>query len=293
MELDMNGVTPSNTNQEVLRLVQIDKSFAGVHAVNKVDISLYENEIIGICGENGAGKSTLLKIISGVYHQDSGEIYYIGEKVQFRSPEQSIRAGITIIYQELSNLDNLTVAENVFLGRLPLTHGIVDWKKLNKDVSELMAKYNLDIAPTSLMGGLSMADKQLVEIIKSISTHSRIIIMDEPTSSLGIDNVAKLMDIIRQVHAEGISFIFISHRLDELMDICDRILVLRDGACVANIMRKDFNKNRIVALMVGREMAQFYTKMEIEKGETVLELENVSNKRLRNVSFGGAAGSPP
>jgi ribose transport system ATP-binding protein len=276
---------PVDNKREVLRLAQVDKSFVGVHAVNKVDLTLYENEIVGICGENGAGKSTLLKIISGVYHQDSGEIYYLGEKVDFKSPEQSIHAGITIIYQELSNLDNLTVAENVFLGRLPAAHGIVDWKKLNSDVNALMAKYNLDISPTALMGGLSMADKQLVEIIKSISTRSRIIIMDEPTSSLGIDNVAKLMDIVRQVHAQGISFIFISHRLDELIDICDRIVVLRDGACVSNTMRRDFDKNRIVAQMVGREMAQFYTKIDIEKGETVLELENVSSRRLHNVSL--------
>ena len=283
--MQQSAETRPVNSKEVLRLVQVDKSFVGVHAVNKVDLTLYENEIVGICGENGAGKSTLLKIISGVYHQDSGEIYYLGKKVDFKSPEQSIHAGITIIYQELSNLDNLTVAENVFLGRLPLAHGIVDWKKLNNDVSALMAKYNLVISPTVLMGRLSMADKQLVEIIKSISTNSRIIIMDEPTSSLGIDNVAKLMDIVRQVHAQGISFIFISHRLDELIDICDRIVVLRDGACVSNIMRNDFDKNRIVAQMVGREMAQFYTKIDIEKGETVLELENVSNRRLHNVSL--------
>jgi ribose transport system ATP-binding protein len=271
--------------EEVLRLTGIDKSFPGVHAVNNISFTLYANEIVGICGENGAGKSTLLKIISGVYHQDAGEIYYLGKKIDFKTPEQSIRAGISIIYQELSNLDNLTVAENVFLGRLPLTHGIVDWKRLNRDVKDLMGKYNLNISPITMMSKLTMAEKQLVEIIKSISTHSRIIIMDEPTSSLGIDNVAKLMKIVRQVHAEGISFIFISHRLDELFEICDRIVVLRDGAVVANFSRDEFDKGRLVAQMVGREMTQFYTKMDIEKGETVLELDNVSTGTLRNVSL--------
>jgi ABC-type sugar transport system ATPase subunit len=273
-------------SEEILRLEGIDKSFPGVHAVNNISFTLYANEIVGICGENGAGKSTLLKIISGVYHQDSGDIYYLGKKADFKTPEQSIRAGISIIYQELSNLDNLTVAENVFLGRLPLSHGMVDWKRLNRDVKDLMEKYDLSIAPTTMMSKLTMAEKQLVEIIKSISTHSRVIIMDEPTSSLGIDNVAKLMKIVRQVHDEGISFIFISHRLDELFEICNRIVVLRDGAVVANFPKEEFDKGRLVAQMVGREMTQFYTKMtDIEKGETALELDHVSTGTLRNVSL--------
>jgi ribose transport system ATP-binding protein len=289
METDGHG--KADAGKEILRLVDIDKSFPGVHAVNKVNFTLQDNEIVGICGENGAGKSTLLKIISGVYHQDSGEIYYLGERVDFKSPQQSIRAGISIIYQELSNLDNLTVAENVFLGRYPLTRGIVDWKRLNRDVEELMSRYNLDIPPTALMSSLHMAEKQLVEIIKSISTHSRVIIMDEPTSSLGIDNVAKLMDIVRHVHAEGISFIFISHRLDELIEICDRIVVLRDGSSVASFDKKDFDKSALVAQMVGREMKQFYTKIDINKGGTALELDKVSSRTLRDVSLKVQEGS--
>ncbi|WP_051004286.1 sugar ABC transporter ATP-binding protein [Treponema primitia] len=289
--MENDGNSNAGLGKEILRLVDIDKSFPGVHAVNKISFTLHDNEIVGICGENGAGKSTLLKMISGVYHQDSGEIYYLGERVDFRSPEQSIRAGISIIYQELSNLDNLTVAENVFLGRYPLTHGIVDWKRLNRDVKELMSRYNLDIPPTALMSSLHMAEKQLVEIVKSISTHSRVIIMDEPTSSLGIDNVAKLMDIVRRVHADGISFIFISHRLDELIEICDRIVVLRDGSSVASFEKKDFDKSALVAQMVGREMKQFYTKIDIEKGDTVLELDKVSTRTLRNVSLKVQKGS--
>jgi ABC-type sugar transport system ATPase subunit len=148
-----------------------------------------------------------------------------------------------------------------------------------------MRKYDINITPTALMSSLSMAEKQLVEIIKSISANSRVIIMDEPTSSLGIDNVVKLMTIVRRVHAEGISFIFISHRLEELIEICDRIVVLRDGASVATVSKEDFDKNQIVSWMVGREMTQFYTKMDIEKGETILELKNVSTKALSNVSL--------
>jgi ABC-type sugar transport system ATPase subunit len=283
-------IQPVSRN-EILKLVNIDKSFPGVHAVDHINITVYENEILGICGENGAGKSTLLKIISGVYRQDGGEIYYKGNKVVFNSPEQSIKAGISIIYQELSNLDNLTVAENVFLGRLPKKFGIVHWQGLYKAVDALMRKYDLNINPSVRMKQLSMAEKQLVEIIKAISTNSRIIIMDEPTSSLGIDNVEKLMKIVQQVHAEGTTFIFISHRLEELFIICDRIVVLRDGSVAAEFPRSEFNTHSIVTQMVGREMTQFYSKIQIKKGETVLALENISSKNLKNVKIDVQKGS--
>lgn len=275
-----------NEKKELLKIVGFDKTFPGVHAVKHLDLTLYENEILGISGENGAGKSTLLKMISGVYHADEGEMFFLGEKVRYKSPQESIAAGISIIYQELSNLDNLTVAENVYLGRLPMKNKIIDWKSLNRNVKELMERYRLDIPPSKKMSELSMAEKQLVEIMKSISTHARVIIMDEPTSSLGVDNVEKLFKIIRQVRKEEkISMVFISHRLEEMEELCDRVIVLRDGSLVAEFDRDHFDVNQLVAEMVGRSMNDFYTKEEIEKGEEIFRMEDVASKDLAGVTL--------
>lgn len=272
--------------REVLKIIGFDKKFPGVHAVKHIDLTLFENEILGISGENGAGKSTLLKMISGVYHADEGEMFFLGQRVCYKAPQESIAAGISIIYQELSNLDNLTVAENVYLGRLPIKHGVVDWKCLYRNVEELMARYGLQISPTKKMGELSMAEKQLVEIMKSISTHSKVIIMDEPTSSLGVDNVEKLFKIIRQVRLEEkVSMVFISHRLEEVEELCDRVVVLRDGSLVAEFDRSNFDVNKLVAQMVGRNMDDFYTKEEIEKGEEIFRMEEVTSKDLTGVTL--------
>ncbi|MDO4343977.1 MAG: sugar ABC transporter ATP-binding protein [Eubacteriales bacterium] len=272
--------------KEILKITGFDKKFPGVHAVRHIDLTLYEDEILGISGENGAGKSTLLKMISGVYHADEGEMYYLGKKAQFKSPKESIAAGISIIYQELSNLDNLSVAENIYLGRLPVSNRLIDWKKLNRDVKELMERYDLNISPTAKMSQLSMAEKQLVEIMKSISSNAKVIIMDEPTSSLGVDNVEKLFRIIRQVQREEkLSMVFISHRLEEMEELCDRVVVLRDGSLVAEFNRENFSVNEVVAQMVGRSMSDFYTKEEIEKGDSVFAMEHVSSKDVQDISL--------
>ena len=269
----------------ILELVDIDKSFPGVHAVNHVNIALYEGEILGISGENGAGKSTMLMIISGVLQADSGDVFFMGKRANYKNPKESIDAGISIIYQELTDLGNLSVAENIFLGRLPRKNGIIDWKKMNIDAKRYLDQYDIHISPTVLMKDLSMTEKQLIEIIKAVSTNSRVIIMDEPTSSLGIDNVARLMKIVRSVNESGIAFIFISHRLEELVEICHRIVVLRDGVNVADFARKDFNINAVVEKMVGHTMKEFYTKMKIDHGAPVLKLQDVTSDKLDHVSL--------
>lgn len=277
--------------KEMLKIVGFDKRFPGVHAVNHVNLTLYEGEILGLCGENGAGKSTLFKMISGVYHTDEGKMYFIGEEVNFKKPQESIAAGISIIYQELSNLDNLTVAENIYLGRLPRRKGMIDWRDLYQKVDALMQHYGLNIKADIKMSDLSMTDKQLVEIMKSISTGAKVIIMDEPTSSLGIDNVEKLFKIIRQIQSEeNISIIFISHRLNEMQELCDRILVLRDGSIVSEFDRGSYNVNKLVAQMVGHAMKEFYTKEQIPKGKVVLEMEDVTSDILQNISLNVRAG---
>ena len=277
--------------KEVLKIKGFDKKFPGVHAVKHVDVTLYQDEILGISGENGAGKSTLLKMISGVYQPDEGEMFFEGRKVQYKSPKESIAAGISIIYQELSNLDNLTVAENIYLGRLPMKHGLVDWRALKKNVQAMFQKYGLHISPDKKMSELSMTEKQLVEIMKAVSSKARVIIMDEPTSSLGADNVEVLFNIIRKIKAEeSVSMVFISHRMEEMQQLCDRVIVLRDGALVAEFDREHFDVNQIVSKMVGRDMEDFYSKKDIPKGAVVFSMNEVTSDILQNVSLEVKAG---
>jgi len=279
-----------SNKKEKLKLTDITKSFPGVIALKNVSMVLYENEILGICGENGSGKSTLIKIISGIYQADDGEIYHNDKLVCYRSPAESIRAGISVIQQELSYLNSLSVAENVYQGRLPSRHGIINWKKLFADTAALMKKYDIDIDPKTIMQDLPLASKQLVEVIKAISINAGIIIMDEPTSSLGLDDVSRLVSIIRNVAKDGILFMFISHRLEELFEVCDRLIVLRDGENVGEFKKKDFDHNTVVSRMVGRTITQQYNKREISHGDVVLKIQNINSDILKNVSLQVRAG---
>lgn len=270
---------------KILSMQHIDKSFPGVKALDDVSFELYEGEVLGICGENGAGKSTLLKTLAGIFKQDSGSINFKGYETHFSSPKESIDAGISVIHQELSYLNDLSVAENVFQGRLPLRNGLVDWKKLFANTQDLLDKNNIDINSKATMRGLPLAHKQLIEVIKAISCTANIIVMDEPTSSLGIEDVKKLFSIVRSNVAEGISFIFVSHRLEELFEICDRIIVLRDGRNAAEFKDKNFNYMEVVSSMVGRNLNQLYDKEKIKFGEPIFEVEHLDSKFIHNISF--------
>lgn len=271
--------------KELFRMEKIDKSFPGVHALKSIDLTFYEHEILGLCGENGAGKSTLLKVMTGVYQPDSGEMYYHGEPCSFKNPAESIEQGISIIHQELSFLNDLSVAENIFLGRLPQKHGVINWKTIFRKTKELLDTYGIDIPVNVPMSKLPMAQKQLVEIIKAISRNSKIVIMDEPTSSLGPDDVEKLMNIIRTVSKEGVSFILISHRLEEVMEICTRVVVMRDGAKVKEFTDGKFNKKDIIFNMIGHEMDEQYVREKVEIGDTALELREICTQDLKQVSL--------
>lgn len=274
-----------NERRTILRLEHITKVFPGVRALDDVNFELYENEILGLCGENGAGKSTLLKVFSGIYKAEEGRIFYNGEERYFKTPAESIRAGISIIHQELSYINDLSVAENVFQGRLPLRHGFVDWKKLNKDAQELLDAYDIPVSAKSTMRHLPMAQKQLVEIIKAVSVNARILVMDEPTSSLGLDDVQKLMSIIRRVAERGLSVIFISHRLEELFEICNRIVVLRDGKTVGEFKSGEYDHLAVVSKMVGRTVTQLYPKEKIEWGDVAFEVRGLTSKVLRDINI--------
>ena len=272
--------------RELLRVEKINKYFPGVHAVKDVSLSINSNEVLGICGENGAGKSTLLKIFGGVYQPESGSIYYHGKAIHFRNPHESIKSGISIIHQELSYLDELTVAENIYQGLLPTKRfGIVDWKKMISKAEDVFKKYEIDINVRLKMKELPLASKQLVEIIKAVSRDAILVIMDEPSSSLGPLDVPKLMKITNRLVQDGRSVVFISHRLEELFEICDRIIVLCDGKMTAEFYKGNYKKMDVVSKMVGRKFTQLYPKDDVEKGNIRLKVENLCTSKLKNISL--------
>ncbi len=265
--------------QQILRMEGISKQFPGVKALDNVTLEVRAGEIHGFLGENGAGKSTLMKILSGVYTKDNGHIYLDGQEIEVRSPHQAQMLGITIIYQELNLMPNLTVAENVYLGREPNTARFVNWRQLHEQTRELTDRLGIHIAPTTTVRELSVAQQQMIEIARALSVKSRVIIMDEPTSALTADEVDHLFRIMRDLKANGIGVIFISHRLDEVFAICDRITVLRDGANVGTVDIKDATPEMIIRMMVGRSVTEFFAKSEAEVGRVVLEVRHLSRAR--------------
>jgi len=276
---------------ELLKLKGISKEFPGVKALQNVDLELNRGEVLALLGENGAGKSTLLKIISGVYLPDAGEIYVDGEKKNFKIPADAAAEGIGIIYQELSYYDELTVAENIFVGKLPKANRIkVDWKEMNRRAKEILARLNVQIDPRALVKTLSTAEKQLVEIAKALASDTKILIMDEPTSALNDAEVKSLIEQTRKLAGEGIGVIFISHRLEELFAVADRIQIMRDGKRIDAFSMKDATPEKLVQLMVGREIKDMYPKGEIKKGDVVLEVKHLKNKTLKDISFSVRAG---
>ena len=268
----------------ILSMQHIEKSFPGVKALDDVNIMLYRGEVLGICGENGAGKSTLLMVLSGFFLADDGTVVFDQQTRKFQTPKEAIQAGISVIHQELSYLNELTVAENIYQGRLPMRCGLVDWKKLFQDADALLQKYDIPIKGKQLMKELPMAGKQLVEIIKAISINAKIVVMDEPTSSLGLDDVKKLMKIVRTVVQEQISFLFVSHRLEEIFEICNRVIVLRDGKTVAEYC-SPYDQMEVVSSMVGRQLKTLYVKEDISVGDEVFRMENLCTENLRNISL--------
>lgn len=274
----------------ILRGVNLTKTFPGVKALDNVSIEVRRGEVLGICGENGAGKSTLMKLFSGVYRPDSGRLEYDGQEVCFKTPAEGIQAGISTIHQELSYISDLTIAENIFLERRPEKHGLIDWGKMYTEADELLRSFGLKVSSRMKIKELPTATKQMIEIIRAVSVNAKVLIMDEPTSSLGIDDTEKLLNTIREVKESGIAVILISHRLEELFEICDRLVVLRDGQFVREFDRDNMDKVEVVTAMIGRRLTQLYAKKDIRLGDVVLELNNVRSHDLHNVSFQVRAG---
>src|SRR3954447_21562497 len=238
----------------LLRVERVTKSFPGVLALQDVSLEVHPGEVLGLVGENGAGKSTLMKILSGVYQPDSGEIILDGKPVTLHSPRQAQDLGISIIYQEFNLMPNLSVEENVFVGREPNTGKVVRWRALRQQTNELLGQLGVHLNPGSIVRDLSVAEQQMVEIAKALSLNARLVIMDEPTSALTDTEVEALFAIIRSLKARGLAVIYISHRLDEIFTICDRITVLRDGELAGNLSMEEATPERLVRLMVGRPL---------------------------------------
>jgi ABC-type sugar transport system ATPase subunit len=272
----------------LLEMSNISKSFPGVKALADVSVSLKEGEVFAVVGENGAGKSTLIKILSGFYSTDSGEIKINGMRVRFKGPKDAIDIGINTIYQETSLIQDITVAENIFLGRQPTKKGgRIDWKTMTDSARQILHNLSIHLSPSALVADLSSAQQQLVEIAKAFSRDAKIIIMDEPTASMTAEDTANLFAIIKRIIKTGTSVIYISHRLKEIFQIADRVMVLRDGRTVDTMDVGTTTENEIVKLMVGRDIGNLFGDMSYKSRDSiVLEVRNLTKKGVfENVSF--------
>jgi len=277
----------SDSNGIVLRMDNITKIFPGVKALDDVSIDLRKGEVLGILGENGAGKSTLIKILAGNYLKDSGKIYIDGKEFDFKNPAEAMSSGIRVIYQELNTINNLTVTENIFVGE-QIVKGpfkVVDWKAMTNRAKEILDSLNVRLDPNAIIEDLSVSQKQIVEIAKAISREAKILIMDEPTAALSEDEINSLFNIIRTLKKRGVSIIYISHRLKELFEIVDRVTVLRDGKKVGTLNIQETDDNRLVTMMVGRDIKDMYPKKEVNIGETVMVVKNLNADGVNNISF--------
>jgi ribose transport system ATP-binding protein len=274
--------------QPLLRMVNISKHFPGVQALNNVDFEVYPGEVVGLLGENGAGKSTLIKILSGVYNRDGGSIFFQGESIEPRSPQVSQALGISTIYQELALIPQLSVAENMFLNREPMlvpSLGMVDFKKMEIQTSQILSELGLEIPPSTVVKNLPVAAQQMVEITKAASRKTNLILMDEPTSALSSKEVKALFEIVQRLKEKGVSVVFVSHRLEEVLQIVDRVIVMRDGQRVGQLNKEEATEENIIRLMVGREVGLF-PKQEAVVGEPVLEVRNLcGNGIVKDVSL--------
>ena len=276
----LRGVIRCMKEDVILQMSNIEMNFPGVRALANVDFTLRKGEVHSVMGENGAGKSTLIKCLTGVYQMDSGTIMYDGKQIRPHSVSDAMKMGISSVYQEVNLCPNLTVAENIFIGRQPMKAGmLVDWKKMNKLSTEALAKFNLDINVTRNLDSYPVAIQQMVAIARSVDVDAKILILDEPTSSLDKDEVARLFEVINKLKSEGMAIIFISHFLDQVYEISDRITVLRNGALIGEYLAEDLPKIELVKKMVGKDFDEITDLQKAKKKDehkAVIEAERIS-----------------
>lgn len=275
----------------ILELQGITKIFPGVKALNNVHFQLKHGEVHALMGENGAGKSTFIKVITGVHTAEEGEMFLEGEKVKFKKPKDAQEAGIAAVYQHPTSYPDLSVAENIFKGHEILKFGIIQWKEMNKQAGELLGRLDADFKSTDEMGTLSVAQQQMVEIAKALSTNARIIILDEPTAALTKNESENLYKIVDKLKEEGVSIIFISHRFEDMFRLADRVTVFRDSKYINSHVVAETTESELIKEMVGREISDLFPKPVIEIGDEILRLENFSRTGyFKDVSFEVHAG---
>lgn len=272
--------------QPLLKISGIEKSFPGVKALSGASLNVYPGKVMALLGENGAGKSTLMKVLTGIYIKDAGRIEYLGQEVAFNGPKYSQEAGIGIIHQELNLIPQLSIAENIFLGReFVNAFGRINWKKTYAEADRLLRRLNVEYSSRRLVSELSIGDQQMVEIAKVLSFESKVIIMDEPTDALTDTETASLFNVINELRAQGCGIVYISHRLKEIFEICDDVTVLRDGEFIGERPVAELDEDRLIEMMVGRRLDELYPRLDQPRGGLRLQVKNLSGKGVHDVSF--------
>lgn len=270
----------------IVELFNVNKNFPGVKALDNVSFNLKAGEVLALLGENGAGKSTLMKVLSGVYEKDSGMIRAFGEIIENLNPKKAQDIGIAIIHQELNMCTHLSVAENIFLGREIVKNGMLAQGEMNAEAKKILDSLSLNIDPETIVGTLPVSKQQMVEIAKALSTNARVLIMDEPTSALTAKEIEELFKIIHKLRDEGHGIVYISHRLEELRHIVDRVTILRDGQFIKTMDFKDTDMREIISLMVGRDIKEKYPRIKCEVGKKIFEVKNLNAGRMvRNINL--------
>jgi ribose transport system ATP-binding protein len=272
--------------EPLLQLKGIDKSFPGVKALSGAALNVYQGRAMALVGENGAGKSTMMKVLTGIYSKDAGSLLWLGKETAFSGPKASQEAGIGIIHQELNLIPQLSIAENIFLGREFVGRfGKIDWKKMYREADKLLAKLNLRYTSERLVGELSIGDQQMVEIAKVLSFESKVIVMDEPTDALTDTETESLFRVIRELKAQGCGIVYISHRMKEIFEVCDDVTVLRDGQFIAEREVSALTEDTLIEMMVGRKLEDQYPHLDKQPGDIRLRVDNVSGPGVKEISF--------
>ncbi|MFV0520419.1 MAG: sugar ABC transporter ATP-binding protein [Lachnospirales bacterium] len=272
----------------VLEMIDIEKEFPGVKALNKANLMLKKGSVHSLMGENGAGKSTLMKCLFGIYNEDAGVIKIDGQEVRFNNPKEAMTNGVAMVHQELNQVLRRSVMENLWLGRFPMKYGLVDHKKMYEMTKEIFEDLNIDVDPRAIIGKLSVSERQMVEIAKAASFDAKILVLDEPTSSLTSQEVDLLFSIINRLRDRGVGMIYISHKMEEILAISDDVTIMRDGEWVATKAAKDLTTDEIIKLMVGRDLTDRFPPNTSEVGDILLEVKNLSGKygpTCKDISF--------
>ena len=274
-------------NAPTIELVDIHKSFGSTRVLEGVSLSLLPGEVHSLMGENGAGKSTLVKILAGLHLADRGAVRMNGREVLFRSPSQAQQAGVSVIYQEPTLFRDLSIAENVFMHRQPKTaYGWIDYAAMSRDVSQHLKQLGVSLRPEDSVLGLSIADQQIVEIIKALTFEAKVLIMDEPTAALSLEEVKRLFQVVERLRSKGVALMFVSHRLEEVFSISQRITVMRDGRVVGSGPLGEWTTDEVIRKMVGRSLAALYPKEKVEPGKVVLQVRDLRRAGVfKGISF--------